>query len=532
MNHPANPEVSVAFTELGLTPELLKATTQRGYKRPTPIQAAAIPPALAGRDVLGCAPTGSGKTAAFALALLQRAVQAKEQSTAVGGGAGSSTGSSTGNGTSASAAPATGPRSSTPAHSARRPTLALVLVPTRELAAQVGDSIRALAAQLSTPLKLVIVYGGVSINPQMLALRSGAEVVVATPGRLLDLAAQNAITLGDLQVLVLDEADRLLDAGFADEVQRLTALLPAQRQTLLFSATFPQAVQSLAQTLLREPVQVDVTEAAPHKAPVSKPKAAAVAAAPAPPVAAAVAAGPAPPVAATSPVITSVPAAAPAVAPLLATAATPTTAVAAAAPGAQQRAITVDAGQRTQLLRHLIELHAWPRALVFVATRYASEHVAEKLRRSGLTAAAFHGELSQGARTEALEQFNSGAVQVLLATDLAARGLHIPGLPVVVNFDLPRSPVDYTHRIGRTARAGASGAAISFVSALTESHFRLIEKRNELSLPREALPGFEPKELPPNLTTPTGGGIKGKRPNKKDKLRAAKAARRVDFNPR
>ena len=407
------------FAALGLASPLLRAVAERAYAAPTPIQAAAIPPALQGRDVIGCAHTGSGKTAAFGLALLHRLEHTRR--------------------------------------SAWRRTKALVLVPTRDLAVQVGETLRLLARHLTDPVKVAVVFGGVSVNPQMLGLRGGAELIVATPGRLLDLIGRNAVLLDDVELLVLDEADRLLDEGFADELDRLTALLPPRRQGLFFSATFPPAVQALATTLLHDPVRVDLP---------GKPDA--------------------------------------------------------AAPAIEQQAIEVDAARRTALLRHLIELHRWPRVLVFVATRYASEHVADKLRRAGLAAAAFHGDLSQGARSRVLAELNSGALQVLLATDMAARGLHIAGLPVVVNYDLPRSAVDYTHRIGRTARAGATGLAVSFVSAATEAHFRLIEKRQGQRVPRQQVAGFEPREVTAPAPDPTGG-VKGRRKSRKDKLREAAA---------
>jgi ATP-dependent RNA helicase RhlE len=411
--------VSSSFAALGLSPALVRAVAERGYDRPTPIQAATIPAALQGRDLVGCAHTGSGKTAAFGLALLQRLDNR--------------------------------PRP------ARRRTDALVLVPTRELAVQVGETIGALARHLAAPVKVAVIFGGVAINPQMLALRGGAEVIVATPGRLLDLVERHALGLGDVGLLVLDEADRLLDEGFADELARVTALLPARRQSLFFSATFPSAVQALAAALLREPLRIGV-------------------------------------------------------------AASPGAGV----PDIEQRAVQVDAAQRTPLLRHLIVQGRWQRVLVFVATRYASEHVAEKLRRTGLAAAALHGELSQGARQRVLADLNSSALRVVLATDLAARGLHVPGLPVVVNYDLPRSAVDYLHRIGRTARAGANGLAVSFVSTATEAHFRLIEKRQGRRVPRERIAGFEPREsaLP---ASPPEGGVKGRRKSRKDKLREAAA---------
>jgi superfamily II DNA/RNA helicase len=406
------------FSALGLSAPLLQAVAARSYPAPTPVQAAAIPATLRGRDVWASAQTGSGKTAAFALPILELLASRRPG----------------------------GPRR----------LHALVLAPTRELVAQIGESFRTYARFLAAPVKIEAVFGGVSINPQMMALRGGADVVVATPGRLLDLIDHNALSLACVSVLVLDEADRLFDLGFADELNRILSLLPARRQNLLFSATFPPAVQSLAAALLRDPVRVEVPVE-----PASK-------------------------------------------------------------PDILQRAIEVDPPRRTQLLRHLIQVNQWNGVLVFVATKYATEHVAEKLRKAGITATALHGELSQGARTQALADFKAGKMRVLLATDVAARGLDIAKLPVVVNYDLPRSPTDYVHRIGRTGRAGGSGTALSFVSAGTHAHFRLIEKRHHLSLPREQIPGFEPVglEVPPSDPT---GGIKGKRPNKKDKARAAAA---------
>lgn len=404
------------FSTLGLSPALLRAVSAKAYLAPTSIQVQAIPAALQGRDVLGSAHTGSGKTAAFALALLQQL----EQSTL---------------------------------YSPRR-VLALVLVPTRELAAQVGTEIRTLAEHLPQAIKVTTVFGGVSINPQMMGLRGGTDIMVATPGRLLDLLDHNALTLADVKTLVLDEADRLLDLGFAEELDRILALLPAQRQNLFFSATFPPMVQTLAHTLLQDPVRVDVLPDPQAK------------------------------------------------------------------PDIAQRAITVDPSRRTQLLRHLVQDNAWSRVLVFVATKHAAEIVADKLRKANINAEPFHGVLSQGKRQQVLADFKASRITVIVATDLAARGIDIAQLPVVVNYDLPRSAEDYTHRIGRTGRAGASGLAVSFVSASTEAHFHLIEKRHGLSLPLEHVPGFEPTEteVPPS---PGNGGIKGKRPSKKDKLRAA-----------
>ena len=412
------------FSFLGLSPALARAAGELGFAAPTPIQTEAIPAALRGADLLGCAQTGSGKTAAFALPLLQRLEQG-------------------------------------PQHTPRR-TRALVLVPTRELAAQVGEVIRSLAQHLPQRPKVAVVFGGVSINPQMMGLRGGADVVVATPGRLLDLVQHNALKLAAVEMLVLDEADRLLDLGFAEELDRVLWLLPPKRQNLFFSATFPPAVQVLAESLLRDPVRVEVPSTPANE------------------------------------------------------------------PSILQRVIQVDEKRRTELLRHLVKDQGWERALVFVATKYAAEHVAWKLYKNGIFATPFHGDLSQGARKQVLSEFKNGQWDVLVTTDLASRGIDIAQLPVVVNYDLPRSAVDYLHRIGRTGRAGESGLAVSFVSADTEAHFRLIEKRQHLSLPREQIEGYEPVEVesaPSAAAAPGTGGLKGKRPSKKDKLRASAAAK-------
>ncbi|MET0541776.1 MAG: DEAD/DEAH box helicase [Variovorax sp.] len=415
------------FTTLGLLPALVRAATDAGYLAPTAIQLEAVPAVLRGQDVLGLAQTGSGKTAAFSLPLLQRWVEA-------------------------------------PRHRSRRTVHTLVLVPTRELAAQVGETLRSLAQHLAERPKFAVLFGGVSINPQMMGLRGGADIVVATPGRLLDLLDHNALKIGDVAALVLDEADRLLDLGFAEELGRVLALLPAARQNLFFSATFVPAVEALAARLLHDPLRIEVESSD------------------------------------------------------------------ATEPDIPQRAIEVDAGRRTQLLRHLVQDQKWTRVLAFVATKHAAEIVADKLRKAGIEAEPFHGLLSQGKRTQVVADFKASRVQVVVATDLAARGIDIAQLPVVVNYDLPRSATDYVHRIGRTGRAGESGLAVSFIPADSEAHFRLIEKRQGLSVPRERIAGFEPVETaetavasPP--ASPANGGIKGKRPSKKDKLRAAAAAR-------
>ena len=432
-------ETPSGFAPLGLLPALVQAASDAGWTAVTPIQALAVPAILQGRDLLATAPTGSGKTAAFALPLLQ-ALLADPQALA------------------------------------RRPRRlhALVLSPTRELAAQIGEVLQALARSAAPALKTVVAVGGLSINPQMMALRGGADVVVATPGRLLDLVDHGALQLTDLALLVLDETDRLLDLGFADEVGRLLALLPARRQTLMFSATLPPAVAALATRLLGAPLRLDAGEPDTGEH---------------------------------------------------------------AAPDIVQRAVEVDSDRRTLLLRHLIQSEGWQRVLVFVATQYASEHVADKLRRAKLPAAALHGQLSQGRRTQALADFQAGRLTVLVATDLAARGIDVVGLAAVVNHDLPRSAVDYTHRIGRTGRAGERGVALSFVTPDlpgSEVHFRLIEKRQGQRVPREQVAGFEPKLAPalpqPDLNGSLDGGIKGSRKSKKDKLREAAAAPRATRN--
>lgn len=414
------------FSSTGLRPDVLASLAAKSYQQPTPVQAQAIPAVLAGLDVLACAPTGSGKTAAFALPVLQRLLET----------------------------PTPNPKGAR----------ALVLVPTRELAVQVGHTMREVANRLPVDMRITVVFGGVSINPQMLALRGGTDVVVATPGRLLDLLAQNALRLDKVQTLVLDEADRLLDTGFADEWARISQLLPTPRQNLLFSATFSPTVLALADEMLHKPLRIEI-------APVAE-----------------------------------------------------------AAPDIEQLAINVDTRQRTQLLRHLIDTEHWQRVLVFVATKHAADIVSEKLRKARISAEPFHGQLSQGKRTQVLADFKLGRVRAVVATDLAARGLDIVDLPVVVNYDLPRSADDHTHRMGRTGRAGASGLAVSFVSTETEAHLQLIEKRHSLSLKREVVRGFEPDpDTPTQLSrvaeAPRGldpnGGIKGKRLSKKDKLRQA-----------
>ncbi len=411
----------MSFTSLGLSPALQQALHAQGLETPTAIQHAAIPAVLRGEDLLGAAPTGSGKTLAFALPVLQLLAERPRKGR----------------------------------FHAARPLRALILSPSRELAQQTDERLRGLARSLPTPPKALLAFGGVSINPQLMALRGGADILIATPGRLLDLVDHNALSLASVEILVLDEADRLLDAGFAAELQQILALLPAKRQNLLFSATLPADVRSLADGLLQTPTRIEIT--------VDK-------------------------------------------------------------PDILQHAVCVDSQRRTALLQQLVREDGWSRVLVFVATQYACELVADKLARRGIQAAPLHGKMSQGARSDTLAAFKAEALHVLVATDLAARGLDIARLPVVINYDLPRAPADYAHRIGRCGRAGEPGLAISFITADSEAHFRLIEKRLGFRLEREIVAGFEPTEAPSSTLSDPAGGIKGKRKSKKDKLREAAAA--------
>lgn len=418
----------MSFTSLGLAPSLAHAAQAHGLIAPTAIQTQAIPAILDGRDLLGCAPTGSGKTAAYVLPLMQ----AWMLSDAAG-------------------------------QAGRHETLALILVPTRELATQVAELVYFVGEALGRRPKVAVLTGGVSINPQLLALRGGVDLVIATPGRLLDVVAHSKLRLDTISTLVLDEADRLMDLGFAEELQSVLALVPPreQRQTLLLSATFAPAVQALVPTLLRATHEkVEIASTHLQDATIV------------------------------------------------------------------QEAYYLDAAKRTAWLRELVTQYAGQRMLVFVASRYSAEHVANKLYDKGISATAFHGELSQGARQQVLQEFRSSQWQVLVTTDLAARGIHVEALPLVINYDLPRSPTDYTHRIGRTGRAGISGLAISLVSPASLAHWKLIAKRNGLDVAlqtldqypvTEAVPAHAPSEDAGN------GGIKGKRMSKKDKLRAAAA---------
>jgi ATP-dependent RNA helicase RhlE len=386
----------MTFASLGLIDPLLRALDTLGYETPTPVQTQAIPAVLAGRDLMAAAQTGTGKTAGFALPLLQRLTMQ-------------------------------GPKVA--ANSVRL----LVLVPTRELAAQVYDSFCAYGQNL--PLRMALAYGGVSINPQMMKLRRGTDLLVATPGRLLDLHRQNALKFDQLETLVLDEADRMLDLGFSRELNDIFALLPAKRQTLLFSATFSDAIRSLAHTLLRQPLSIEAT---PRN----------------------------------------------------------TTAT-----GVKQWMIPVDKKRKTELFLHLLKKQRWKQVLVFVKTRKGTDLLVEALQAAGIRADAIHGDKAQPARLRALERFKAADVQVLAATDVAARGLDIDDLPHVVNFDLPTVAEDYIHRIGRTGRAGAQGVALSLVAADEVPLLAAIEMLTRVPLKRIEEPGFVPDHRVPETNT-------------------------------
>ena len=381
----------MTFAALGLAAPLLQALESLAYKTPTPVQAQAIPTVLAGRDLMAAAQTGTGKTAGFALPMLQRLSQGEK--------AGSNA------------------------------IRALVLVPTRELAEQVQSSIRQYGEHLS--VSSYAAYGGVSINPQMMRLRRGVDILVATPGRLLDLFSRNAIKFRQVEILVLDEADRMLDLGFSRELDTVFAALPRQRQTLLFSATFSDEIRSLAKARLRDPL---IVEASP-----------------------------------------------------------PNT----AAKTVKQWAVPVDKKRKPELFLHLLKDRRWGQVLVFVKTKRGADELVATLQAKKLAADAIHGDRPQPARLRALEAFKAGEVQILVATDVAARGLDIDDLPQVVNFDLPIVAEDYIHRIGRTGRAGATGEAISLVCADEAPLLGAIETLLKKTLEREEEPGFEPDHRVP-----------------------------------
>ena len=401
----------MSFDTLGLSAELLRAISEQGYTEPTPIQRKAIPTVLQGKDVLAGAQTGTGKTAGFTLPLLQRL-------------------------------------STPPTRNGRRPVRALVLTPTRELAAQVGDSVQTYGRHL--PMKSAVIFGGVKINPQIDKLRRGVDILVATPGRLLDHVSQKTVDLSQIEILVLDEADRMLDMGFIHDIRKVMALLPDKnkRQTLLFSATFSNEIKELANRLLNAPELIEVARRN-------------------------------------------------------------TT-----AERIEQRVHPVDKLRKRELLSFMIGTNNWRQVLVFTRTKHGANRLAEQLEKDGLTASAIHGNKSQGARTRALAGFKSGDVRVLVATDIAARGLDIDQLPHVVNYELPNVPEDYVHRIGRTGRAGNEGEAISLVCVDELKLLRDIERLLKSEIPKEVLEGYEPDPSIKAEPIQNGRNGKGRSPQK------------------
>jgi ATP-dependent RNA helicase RhlE len=400
------------FDQLGLSPDILKSLSEKGYTAPTPIQQKAIPVILSGKDILAGAQTGTGKTAGFTLPLLH-ILQQKNVGKLPNG---------------------------------RKPVRALILTPTRELAAQVHESVRTYGRYLS--LRSQVVFGGVSINPQMMNLRAGVDILVATPGRLLDLIQQNAVSIGNIEIFVLDEADRMLDMGFIHDIKKVMALLPRKRQNLLFSATFSDEIKTLADKILNSPELIEVAKRNT-----------------------------------TSELV-------------------------------EQRVHPVDRNRKRELLSHLIQQGDWQQVLVFTRTKHGANKLTEQLIQDGISAAAIHGNKSQGARTKALADFKSGNIRALVATDVAARGIDIDKLPHVVNFELPNVPEDYVHRIGRTGRAEAEGEAVSLVCVDEQEFLRAIEKLIKSPIPTSVIPGFEPdphaKPEPIKLGHRTTIGARGK----------------------
>ena len=381
----------MSFKALGLSDQLLKAIKEKGYTNPSPIQEKAIPVILERKDILASAQTGTGKTAGFTLPMLQVLSEAK--------------------------------------HLRKRPIRALVLTPTRELAAQVYENVQAYSSYLN--IRSAVIFGGVNQNPQVATLRKGVDILIATPGRLIDLHNQKLLSLAKVEILVLDEADRMLDMGFLRDIHKIMSFMPSKRQNLLFSATFSKEIKKLANGILRNPVQVEAT---PENTTVEK-------------------------------II--------------------------------QKSYRVDKGRKTALITKLISEGDWKQVLVFTRTKHGANKLCKKMISKGITAAAIHGNKSQGARTKALSGFKDGSINVLVATDIAARGLDIPLLPHVVNFELPNVAEDYVHRIGRTGRAGASGEAISLVSVDELDYLKGIQKLIGQNIPTEVVEGFEPD---PNAT--------------------------------
>jgi superfamily II DNA/RNA helicase len=402
------------FSTLGLSEPILRALQKSGYREPTPIQEKVIPLVLEGHDVMARAQTGSGKSASFVLPVLELLSKRRGEGKAK--------------------------------------IKALVLTPTRELTLQVAEAFATFGAFLPVKPKVVSVIGGESIGDQLYAIQQGCDILVATSGRFLDVLRKKQMNLSHLDFLILDEADKMLNLGFSEELDLILEAIPAQRQNLMFSATYPQKIAEIAAKITRNPVEVTLEHEAPTVAAVV------------------------------------------------------------------QRVIEVNRESRGPLLRHLLETERWEQVLVFMANRRAADNIAMKFTKYGFSAQSFHGDLEQEERSETLEQFKAKKIRVLFATDIAARGLDIDGISCVVNFDLPRSPADYIHRIGRTARAGKSGIAVSFIDYEDRDHFALIEKRSGIKLEREQIEGYGLKgEAPRKEKGPAP--VKGKGKSKKEKAR-------------
>ncbi|MDA9803978.1 DEAD/DEAH box helicase [Flavobacteriaceae bacterium] len=382
----------MSFQSLGLSKALLKAINNQGYTKPSPIQEKAIPLILKGKDILASAQTGTGKTAGFTLPMLQRLSQGQSQK--------------------------------------RRKVRALIITPTRELAAQVHANVKSYSEFLN--IQSIVIFGGVNQRPQVATLKRGVDVLIATPGRLLDLQNQGFLSLSNIEILVLDEADRMLDMGFLRDIKRIISLLPSKTQNLLFSATFSKDIKKLATEFLYQPAIVEVS---PENSTVDK---------------------------------------------------------------INQKIYRVAKDKKTGLIIKLISGGNWKQVLVFTRTKHGANRLCKKMISAGISAAAIHGNKTQGARTKALAGFKSNSIRVLVATDIAARGLDIPLLPHVINFEIPNISEDYVHRIGRTGRAGASGEALSLVSADETSYLKSIEKLVGIKIPTEVIEGFEPD---PNAST-------------------------------
>jgi superfamily II DNA/RNA helicase len=407
-------KMTITFSNLGLNPELLLAIDKSGFTKPSAIQIKTIPPILKGLNLLIEAPTGSGKTACFALPLLQ----------------------------GLSARPLPVPKT----------IQALILTPTRELALQASGALFRFGEFLTNKISVLTIIGGESITQQIIALELGVDIVVATPGRLLDLLGQGALNLKNIKFLVLDEADKILDLGFAAELDLVLKEISGERQNLFFSATYPDKVLDIVKRISNNTEHIKIEDAIPTVESIV------------------------------------------------------------------QRVILVNRENRGMLLRHLIKTEKWRNALVFVGSKVAAHNLCMKLKKAGVNAEALHGNLSQSERNTALSNFKNGTIDFLVATDVAGRGIDINKLSLVINFDLPRSPADYIHRIGRTGRAGETGTAISFIGHEDQAHFYLIEKRAEINLEREEIAGFELTGIAPE-NIPGAVAIKGKRKSKKDKAR-------------